>query len=95
MIVISFIISIKLETNLLRKLIFPKKDLTSFLDLRIEKAWIASILLGSILNPSADTMCPSYFPSFMENNDFLGFKERPNFLHFKKTLFKCSQCSAS
>jgi hypothetical protein len=37
MVVIRFSISAKLETNLLKKLIFPRKDWTSFLDLGSDK----------------------------------------------------------
>jgi len=95
MTVMSFTSSTKLETNLLRKLIFPKKEWTYFLDLGSAKVWMASTLLGSIFTPSADTMCPSNFPSFIANNDFLGFRERPYILHFWKTFLRWWQCSLS
>jgi hypothetical protein len=88
MVVINFTNSTKFETNLLKKLIFPKNDWVYFLDLGYEKVWISSTLLGSIFTPLVDTMCPNNFPSFMQNNNFWGFKERPNFLHFKNTLLK-------
>lgn len=43
---------------------------------------ITLILYGYMQIPYLDTIKPRSFPSLRETNDFLGFKEIPNFLHF-------------
>lgn len=45
---------------------------------------MASILVGSILIPSLDIMCPKGLPSSSPKSVFLGFKEIPKFLHLMK-----------
>ena len=84
----SLIISAKLDINLLKKLILPRKACNSFMFLGGLMLRIASILAGSILIPSFDIMCPSNLPSSNPNKVFLGFNEMPNFLHFIKTCLR-------
>jgi hypothetical protein len=88
-------ISAKLGMNLLRKFIFPMKDYNYLMFLGWSIFWMASILLGSILIPYLDIICPSNFPSYKPNKVFLGLSEIPNFLHFSKTLMRYHRCSSS
>ena len=73
------IISAKLDMNLLKKLILPRKACNSFMFLGGLMLRISSILAGSILIPSLEIMCPSNLPSSNPNKGFLGFNEMPNF----------------
>jgi hypothetical protein len=78
--------STKLEMNLLRKLIFPRKiEPLSWIWEKI-RDWMASTLLGSILTPSSYTPSPNNLPSFIANKYLLGLSDNPNFLHFRKML---------
>jgi hypothetical protein len=43
---------------------------------------IPSTLLGSILIPSLEIMCPNNFPYSIPKCDFFGFSDMSNFLHF-------------
>ena len=84
----SLIISAKLDMNLLKKIILPKKACNSLMFLGGLMLRISSILAGSILIPSFDIMCSSNLPSYNPNKVFLGFNEMPNFLHFMNTLLR-------
>ena len=85
----------RLGMNLRRKFIFPIKDCNSLIFLGCSNFRMALILLGSILIPSLEIMCPSSLPSSNPKRLFLGFKEIPNFLHFSKTHLRCRKCSSS
>jgi hypothetical protein len=87
--------SARLGMNLRRKLILPMKDCSSLRFLGCSNFCMASILLGSILIPSLEMMCPSSFPSSSPKRLLLGFKEIPNLLHFSKTRLRCHRCSSS
>jgi hypothetical protein len=75
--------------NLCRKFILPIKDCSSLRFLGCSNFCMASILLGSILIPSLDMMCPSSLHSSSPKRIFLGFKEIPNLLHFSKNRLRC------
>jgi hypothetical protein len=81
--------SARLGMNLHRKFILSIKDCNSLMFLGCSNFCMASILLGSILIPSLDMMCPSSFPSSSLKRLFIGFKEIPNLLHFSKTRLRC------
>jgi len=82
--------SAKSGTNLLKKLILPQKDWISFLFLGNAIFWMKKNLIGSILIPSKDIMWPNILPCSIENNDFLGFNDIPNLLHFlNMSYLKC------
>ena len=85
---ISLIMSAKLDMNLLKKLILPRKACNSLMFLGGLMLRIASILVGSILIPYLEIMCPSNLPSYNPNKIFLGFKEIPNFLHLIKNRLR-------
>ena len=87
--------SARLGMNLHRKFILLIKDYSSLRFLRCSNFCMASILLGSILIPSLEMMCPSSLPSSNPKRIFLGFKEIPNLLHFSKTRLRCRRCSSS
>ena len=87
--------SARLGMNLHRKLILPIKDCSSLRFLGCSNFSMASILLGSILIPSFEMICPSSLPSSNPKRHFLGFKEIPNLLHFSKTRLRCPRCSSS
>ena len=72
----------KLGINLLKKLIFPIKDCSSFMFLGRLICSIPSTLFGSILIPFSDIIWPRSLPSCRPNTVFLGFKDSPNLLHF-------------
>ena len=84
----NLISSTKLEINLLRNFILPKKACSSLIFLVCFINKMASILVGSIQIPSLEIMLPNNFPSSNPNNFFLGFKEIPYFLHLVKTCLK-------
>jgi hypothetical protein len=85
----------RLGMNLHRKLILSIKDCSSLRFLGCSNFCMASILLGSILIPYLEMMCPSSLPSSNLKRIFLGFKEIPNLLHFSKTHLRCLRCSSS
>jgi len=91
----SLINSAKFEMNLLRKFILPKNDYNSLMFLGSLMVKVATILVGSILIPYLDIMCPKSLSSSRPKSVFLGFKEIPNFLHLMKTLLRWSRCSLS
>jgi hypothetical protein len=93
--VMFFMIYAKFEMNLLKKFTFPRKDCTYFLLRGVMIFKIPSTLLGSILIPYLEIMCPKKFPSSTLKCEFFGFSDMLNFLHFWKTLFRCSRCSLS
>ena len=74
--------------NLLKKFIFPMKDCSSLIFLGWLICNIHSILFGSILVPSSNMIWPRSFPSWRPNTVFLGFKDRPYFLHFSRTFLR-------
>jgi len=74
--------------NFLKKFIFPMKDCNSLRFLRWLIFNMPSILLGSTLIPSSESMWPRSFPSWRPKSVFLGFKDKPYFLHFSKTFLK-------
>ena len=87
--------SARLGMNLRRKFILPIKDCNSLRFLGCSNFCMASILLGSILIPSLEMMCPSSLPSSNPKRLFLGFKEIPNLLHLSKTRLRCRSCLSS
>jgi hypothetical protein len=64
----------RLGMNLRRKFILLMKDCSYLRFLGCSNFCMASILLGSILIPSLEMMCPSSFPSSSLKRIFLGFK---------------------
>ena len=84
----SLIISAKLDMNLLKKIILPKKSCNYLMFLGGLMFRIVSILAGSILIPYFEIICPSNLPSSSPYRLFLGFKEMPYFLHLMKTCLK-------
>jgi hypothetical protein len=86
--------SARLGMNLHKKFILLIKDCSYLRFLGCSNFCMASILLGSILIPSLEMMCPSSLPSFSPKRIFLGFKEIPNLLHFSKTRLRCHRCSS-
>jgi hypothetical protein len=84
----------KLGMNILRKIIFPMKDCNYLMFLGWSNFWMAIILLGSILIPSLQIICPSSLPSSKPKRVFLGFNEIPNFLHFSNTRLRHCKCSS-
>ena len=91
----SLINSAKLERNLLRKNILPKNACNYLMFIGWLMFRIAYILVGWILMPSFEVMCPRSFPSYNPKSDFLGFKDMSNFLHFMYILLIWSRCSLS
>lgn len=89
----SLINSAKFEINLLRKFILPKIHYNYLMLLGWVMVNIASILVGSILIPYLDIICPKSLPYSKPKSVFLGFKGIPNFLHLVKTLLLWSRCS--
>ena len=79
MLVIYFTILSNSAMNILRKFNFPRNDWTSTLFHGSSILLISSTLFGSILMPSYEIIFPNNFPSFIEKNDFLGFREIQNF----------------
>lgn len=71
MFVILLSSSARFRMNLLKKLIFPIKDLSYFMFLGWLILRIPSILLGSILIPCLEMMWPKNFPSSSPSNVFL------------------------
>jgi hypothetical protein len=90
--VICFIILTRFVMNILKKFTFPRKDFTSFLLREVSIFKIPSTLLGSILIPYFEMMCPNKFSSYIPKCDFFGFNDMPNFLHLWKTFFRCPRC---
>ena len=86
------IILAQFRMNLLKKFTLPMKYWTSFLLLGISIFSIASTLLGSMLIPSFEIICPRSLPYSKAKCDLLGFREIPNFMHFKKTLSRYWRC---
>ena len=84
----SLIISTRLDMNLLKKIILPKKACNYLMFLGGLMFRIASILAGSILIPSFEIIFPSNLPYSNPNRLFLGFKEMSYFLHLIKTCLK-------
>ena len=82
MLVMYLIISANETINRLRKFTFPGNYWTSSFFWGSSILIISLTLLGSILMPSWEIIFPSRFSSFIEKNEFLGFREIPNFLYF-------------
>ena len=78
----------KLGTNILTKLIFPRKYYIAFFNPGRPIFSIASTLLGSMIVPYLETMNPISLLSRTKKNDLFGFKEIPYFLHFQKHVSK-------
>jgi len=95
MLVMYLTISANETINRLRKFTFPRNYWTSTLFRGSSILIISSTLLGSILIPSWEIIFPSIFPSIIEKNEFLGFREMPNFLHFLNVLNRWVTCSSS
>jgi hypothetical protein len=77
----GFMILAKFGTNLLMKLICPKKDCKDFLSLGKGIFLMDSILEGSIEMPSLEMICPNSFPVSTLKIDFFGLREMPYSLH--------------
>ena len=86
MLVMYLTISANETINHLRKFTFPGNYWTSSFFWGSSILIISSTLLGSILMPYWEIIFPSRFPSFIEKNKFLGFREMLNFLYFLNIL---------
>ena len=87
--------SARLGMNVRRKFILPIKYCNYLRFLWCSNFCMASILLGSILIPYLEMVCPNSLPSSNPKRLFLGFKEISNLLHFSKTRLRCCRCSSS
>jgi hypothetical protein len=81
-------ISEKLGTNLLTKLIFPKKDCMDFLEERGGSLGIAWVISRSIIIPSLNTINPRILPFSTTKTDFLGLRDMLNLQHHSRTTLR-------
>ena len=73
----GLLILVNLVRNLVRKLIFPKKDYIPYTFLGLRTLSMIATLSGSIFTPSFDTICPNNLPLVTPKVHFLGFNDTP------------------
>jgi hypothetical protein len=82
-------ISTKYGTNLLMKLILPKKDCMDILLCGGGIFIMALVLFGYMEILSLDITCPNKMPSKKTKMVFFGFKEISYLLHLSNICFRC------
>ena len=74
--------------NLRTKLIFPKKDLSSFRLCGGANLRIDSTRSGSMETPASEMTCPKSFPLVTPNEHFLGLSDIPYLRHLLNTCLR-------